>query len=68
MMEPKTLIADLIAIGWTQSQIAEAVGVGQSQISKLVMGERKEMRSGSWERLKAIHKRGKRPQPARDAA
>ena len=60
-MEPKTLIADLVSLGWTQSQIAAIVGVGQAQISRLAIGIRAEMRSGNWERLKALHATGNGP-------
>lgn len=60
-MNPKELIAELMARGWTQVQIAAAVGIGQAQVSRLFIGERHQMHSGNWERLKALHSGGEAP-------
>lgn len=55
-MTPQTIIKEILARrGWTQQKIAERVGVGQSAISKIARGQRSDVLSGTWERLKALH-------------
>lgn len=54
-MSIQTLIQELIAAGWTQSEIADRVGVGQAAISKLATEKRHDMRYQNAKRLEALH-------------
>ncbi len=57
MNDFQTMIARLIAAGLTQEQIADYVGVGQTAISKLALGKRKDMMHSNAVRLKELVER-----------
>jgi hypothetical protein len=54
-MDWKSLITDLCASGMTQKQIADACNTGQSHISSLANGHRKEPGYTLGDRLKKLH-------------
>jgi transcriptional regulator with XRE-family HTH domain len=51
-----SLIKDIIGSGMTQAQIAERVGTGQSHISELYRGGRKQPGWALGDRLLALHR------------
>lgn len=64
-MDWKIIITDIkAALGMTQAQIAEKVGVSQVSISELENGTTKEPRYGTGHALMTLHKKAKRKQPA----
>jgi transcriptional regulator with XRE-family HTH domain len=54
-MDIPKIIADLQARGWTQQKIAERVQVRQGAISKLALGQRRDMMHSNALRLLALH-------------
>lgn len=54
-MEAKDYIADLLARGWTQAQIAERTGIRQPTVSKVLRGEVADVLSRNYRKLQALH-------------
>jgi transcriptional regulator with XRE-family HTH domain len=54
-MDWKTLIAELIAMGMTQPEIAARCGCGQTTISELYRGVTHEPRHSLGEKLRKLH-------------
>ena len=62
-MDWKNVIQSIASQGWTQSQIAVAIGVKQSTIAGVVSGAHKDMRWRNGERLLDLYEKvtGSRP-------
>jgi transcriptional regulator with XRE-family HTH domain len=54
-MEARDFIADLLAKGMTQVEIAERTGIRQSSISKVLTGKVNDVLSVSYRRLQALY-------------
>lgn len=54
-MDWKTLISELLAVGWTQPRLAQECGVGQSTISLLATGATKDPRYSTGQKLRELH-------------
>lgn len=59
--EPKALIAEICDTGATQEEVAKAMGLTQSSVSKLARGKYKEMRSSAFIGLMEMHQRVVKP-------
>jgi transcriptional regulator with XRE-family HTH domain len=55
-MEAKDIIADLLARGMTQVEIAEGAGMRQPTVSKVLNGKVSDVLSVNYRRLLALHK------------
>lgn len=55
MSELQTMVLSLIEAGHTQANIAKAVGIAQSSISKIKTGKKKEVLASKAKRLHAFH-------------
>lgn len=64
-MDWKKLIADLSASGMTQQEIAKKAGVGQSAISELATGTKKEVLYSTGRKLEALHAKLPKRRPAK---
>jgi len=58
-MNPQSLMQQCRARGATQAQIAEAIGIVQSQVSKVLSGKHADISWHTWERLKVAARRRK---------
>lgn len=56
-MNWKSLIQDLLSVGWTQVRIAAEVGVKQPTIAGLLNGNQADVRWATGEKLRALHTR-----------
>jgi transcriptional regulator with XRE-family HTH domain len=57
LAEPRALLAEVRLAGLTQSDVAKALVVSQGTVSKLERGKTRELRSGAFRRLVALHRR-----------
>jgi transcriptional regulator with XRE-family HTH domain len=53
-MEASDIVADLLARGWTQVQIAERTGIPQPTLSKIVRKDVQDVMSRSYRKLAAL--------------
>lgn len=60
-MNWKNIIHSLLLDGWTQTQIAKAVGVAQPTISGLLSGAQRDMRWESGNRLILLYRQNCKP-------
>lgn len=67
-MEPKELVLSLLAMGLTQTQIADMTGIAQPTISKVARGEIEDVLSRNYRRLETLHKAMSRRRRKAEAA
>jgi transcriptional regulator with XRE-family HTH domain len=54
-MDWKKIIADLVASGMTQLDIAKRIGIKQPSVCSIASGKTKDVRHSVGERLRALH-------------
>jgi transcriptional regulator with XRE-family HTH domain len=54
-MEAREFVADLVASGLTQREIAERTGIPQPTISKVLRGDVNDVMSRNYRKLEALH-------------